>query len=389
MNESFLVESVQVLDRAIVGHYPQIFGREHAGHDEVVLFVARVIGIRFAHFIAGELCALDAVVAVGDVQGGELRKGFDPRLRVLYSPDPLSDAEWTIEGINRLAADGILDKVGNTVRVPERQKDQPCLRSDSEHVAGAVGYLVGAGFLVLLDQIAVVLVDRAARDDAGLGVVAVLKLIDVDSGFAILEEHTAIEHRLQILPGTVEDSFAVGYSVRRELALGPRDAEKAEVVAPYHLANFLVVDDIVGDAGDVFGRITRGPYCSERSNYRHKILLISRTVAIDQFVDLALAVFNVFKHLIGVTLLIDLPFTVFADKRHFLPRTVRVLYLKRRLVAVDLFIALFDGSLVFADECFPLNYVVDGQALCLCFLLVHLNGCVRKEDLHCRVIFCL
>jgi len=66
-------------------------------------------------------------------------------------------------------------------------------------LAGGVAFLVGPGLLVLLDQAVVVLVDRAASNDARLNLFAHLELINIKTGFGLGLENSVVSKAFEIL----------------------------------------------------------------------------------------------------------------------------------------------------------------------------------------------
>ena len=119
----------------------------------------------------------------------------------------------------------------------------------------AVVFLVAPGPLVLLDDAAVVLVERKAGGHTGLLVRAIAQAIHVDARFVLDDERGPLQ-RFEIPDRPRVDLVAVRIGVRRQLELGPRHTQKAQRVAAGLHARFFGRDDIVGNgrnAAGIFG----------------------------------------------------------------------------------------------------------------------------------------
>jgi hypothetical protein len=90
-------------------------------------------------------------------------------------------------------------------------------------------------------------------------------------------------------------------------------------------------------------------------------------------VKLLAVLLDILHHLVRITFFIDLPLTVLSNERQRFPDTIRIFKFDGRLVAVDLFIAIFNRSLPIAEKRFTLYDIVQIYALGLGLLLVHLD----------------
>src|SRR5215467_16097667 len=79
------------------------------------------------------------------------------------------------------ASHGVVDRRGRAVR----EEDRAGLSADRDHVPRAIVFLVPPRALVLLDDIAIVLVECPARRDAGLLVISHSESIQIDARLVV------------------------------------------------------------------------------------------------------------------------------------------------------------------------------------------------------------
>ena len=158
----------EILDHPVVGKDLHLVVRERNRQHPVVFAGASTL--ERATRAGG---ARRTVVSVGDIQVRDLRKrGNDVVVGVLLDrPQHVSHAIAGREIKQRRAAGHPFDHAINGGSGQVGQEHGTRLRADSQHVPGAVVFLVGSGFLVFLDQAPVVLVDGKARGNARLCVI--------------------------------------------------------------------------------------------------------------------------------------------------------------------------------------------------------------------------
>ena len=116
-------------------------------------------------------------------------------------------------------------------------------------MADPVVLLVRPRLLVLLDDVAVVLVDRGARDEPGLAVVAHPLRVHVQARLGILDEDAAADELGEVVPPLRVDRVGVLVRPLRQVDLGPGDAQEAVGVPAREGARLLRGDDVVRRRG--------------------------------------------------------------------------------------------------------------------------------------------
>ena len=126
------------------------------------------------------------------------------------------------------------------------QEHRTGLRANREHVPRAIVFLVGPRLLVLLDQVAIVLVDRKARGHARLHVLAHVQAVDVEARRVFDDERRAALRRREVPRGLLVDLVGVRIGAGGQIDLRPRDVQEAQRVAGGERARFFGVHDVVG-----------------------------------------------------------------------------------------------------------------------------------------------
>src|SRR5262245_58835407 len=97
-------------------------------------------------------------------------------------------------------------------------------------MTGSIVLLVAARALVLLDDVPVVLVERVARGETELLMVAHLEAVEIEGGVAFENERRFLQPQ-EIVCGLLVDSGRVRVCPLGKLDFGARDTEKAQRVA--------------------------------------------------------------------------------------------------------------------------------------------------------------
>jgi hypothetical protein len=126
------------------------------------------------------------------------------------------------------------------------------LRAHRDHVARAVVFLVAPRALVLLDDVAIVFVDREARRQAQLRVVSHAQAIEVDARL-VVDEERGLAQRGEVVGGALVHGVRVRIGAGRQFDFRARHAQETERVALRQLPRFLCADDVVGNGSDSVG----------------------------------------------------------------------------------------------------------------------------------------
>ena len=102
-----------------------------------------------------------------------------------------------------------------------RQKDGPGLRAQLDHVPRAVVFLVLAGALVLLDDVAVVFGKRVARRHARLAVAVRVQMIEIQRGLGFLYQRCIVLQGAISFGGGAIDDVAMRIRAGGKINLGP------------------------------------------------------------------------------------------------------------------------------------------------------------------------
>ena len=105
---------------------------------------------------------------------------------------------------------------------------------------------------MLLDDVAVVLVDGKAGGQSGLDMAPHLQAVEVDAWFRV-EGQRALAKRREILGGLTVDGVAVRIAAVREFDFRARHVQKAQRVAVGQRARLVCADNVVGNGRDASG----------------------------------------------------------------------------------------------------------------------------------------
>ena len=260
--ELFAVLAVEVFDGAVVGEDLQFAGGEEDAEEPVVVFLAGVVGIGFAAFFADVEGGGGAVVAVGDVGGGDLLSedgGDGEGGGVGEAPDLVADAIGGSDVVDGgLGGEVVVDEGLDAGAAVVGEEDGAGVGAESIDESGAVLLFVSAGFFVLFDDVVFVVLDVADGDEAGLAMVADGLAIEVHAGGGLAEEDAVGLELVEGGAGLGVDSGGVGVDVGVEIDFGAVDVEEAEGVAGGEFGGFVAVDDVIGDGGDGGGVLGGG-----------------------------------------------------------------------------------------------------------------------------------
>ena len=136
-------------------------------------------------------------------------------------------------------------------------------------MADPVLLLVGPGVLVLFDDIVVVVVDRGAGDDAGLGPAAHGLGIDIVAGGLVLDEAALADPAVQEVARLPVDAVVIDVDAFGQGGLGPVDREEGPRMVLYIGAGLLPGVDVIGKGGDLRCQAGRGSAGAEGAYICH------------------------------------------------------------------------------------------------------------------------
>src|SRR5690606_38096327 len=101
-------------------------------------------------------------------------------------------------------------------------------------------------------------------------------------------------------------------------------------------------------------------FLTQRNLVRNSNKTLRLNVRIAQLIEYFVLIVNVFDDVLSTCRNVELPDPVLANEMDSLPGAERILNVDRRFVALDLFVAVFDGRLIVGDEGTAFYDVVNG-----------------------------
>ena len=273
-------QAAEILHGPVVGEDLHLVVRKrHRQHRRPVGTVAerRAGKPAIAHLGPRARGARRAMVAVGDVERGDAADRRDERVArcAADAPQGVPHLVGRREIDDRLAlrhlGDDPIDVGGRAIR----QEHRPRLRAEREHVLRAIVFLVAARALVLLDDVAVVLVDGEARGETGLDVAPHLQPVEIDARLVLHDQRVFPERRKIVRRATVH-GVCVWIGAGRQLELGARHAQEAQRVAVGERAGLVGADNVVGNGCDAGGIGCVRTQRTKRMKRRHGAQIISQ-----------------------------------------------------------------------------------------------------------------
>jgi hypothetical protein len=162
------------------------------------------------------------MMTVGDVQRGNSPGCLDEGVAIaaVHAPQRMTHRIGCLEVDQRLGLDGLRD---DPIDLGARAVDQEYragLRADGQHVPGPIVFLVGTRPFVLLDDAALVLIERVAGGDAGLFVPAHTEPVQIQTR-RIFDHERRLLQRREVLRGARVHGIGVGIRAGRQFELRP------------------------------------------------------------------------------------------------------------------------------------------------------------------------
>lgn len=268
--ECFLGVAVEVFDGAVVGEDLELARGKEDGEEPVVVFVASVGGISGAAFATDADGAGGAVMSVGDVGDGYLAEGFDEVLGAGHTPHGVLNAIGRGEVVERRGLAHFLDEAVDGGRIAVGQEDWAGVGAQGADEPGAVIFFVPPGFLMLLDDVALVIFDVADGGHADLDVGAHALLVKVNAGLALADQGAFLLEFEEVLAGLRVNGVGIWVSRRRQIDLGTIDVQEAVGMSSGEGGGFLAIHDVVGNAGDLGGERGFGAKSLESFDAEHR-----------------------------------------------------------------------------------------------------------------------
>lgn len=136
-----------------------------------------------------------------------------------------------------------------------------------------VRFLIGAGQLVLLDDVVDVVVDGYAADKAGLAPAVHYLAVDVEAGVLILLAYAVAHELVEILSRLEVDLLGVEVGARGQVDLRLVDVQKRMRLALDHFGSFGAAHNVIGQGCDLRGVLGHGAYRFERLKIAIVIIL--------------------------------------------------------------------------------------------------------------------
>ena len=255
--EGRFIQAVEIFDSTVVGQDVQLVAGEKDAEEPIVVFRTVVLRIGLAAFLAHAEGAGRAVVTIGHVGAGDLgvKKGGQLRagLRVQF-PGLVHHAVgrgevvgWFCGGempLNDLV-DGGLSTIG--------QENGAGVGAECVHQTGAVVLFVGAGLLMLFDEIVLVVLDVTDGHEARLLVLADDLAVQVHGRLRLADQGSGGLELVQVLQGARIHRVRVRIDLWIQLEFRAIHAKERMGLAFRKGGGFLTIHHVVRDGGDFGG----------------------------------------------------------------------------------------------------------------------------------------
>ena len=210
-------------------------------------------------------------MAIGDIEtlsGGKLLLDGLHLSRVIDDPYGLLHAVRG-EIIYRLALGDLIDDLVDLGAGAISQEDGAGIGIAAVDMLAAVLFFIGAGQLVLADDIVEIIIDRSAADNTGLGAAVHDLAVNIKAGLFLTNEDAVGDHLMQAVGRSLVDDISIDIGILRQVDLRLIDMEEGIGVAGSHLAGLGRAHNIIGERGDFLRQLRSGAHSPEGSNFSH------------------------------------------------------------------------------------------------------------------------
>lgn len=265
-------EAVEVAHHAVVVDNLEMRGGERHGQEVVVLLVAGMVGIQACFLVAHKGCGSRTVMAVGDVEIGNLGEslcdGSDGGV-VVHNPEGVAETVRSDEVIFGLSGCHLCYYLLELAVVGEGEEHRLYVGVLYAYVAHAVFLLVAARELMLFDAPLHVVVDVGSHDDAvlraavhSLGIYIIVLLV-------VLYQPAVLLKRLEVVDRFVVDFRSVLVLSGCEVYFGLDYMVERLGVSLGFGARFFAVEHIVGAGCHLSDVLPRRAYALEWFDFCH------------------------------------------------------------------------------------------------------------------------
>ena len=233
--------TVQIVDDAVVVHDIQLIVREQDGKKEIEFLLAGISGIllsaQFSHTHSGGT----AVMAVRNIYAVDVCECLSYRgavIRIGNDPDTVADISFRDKITDRSAGCRLFHDGINRVVSVEAEEDRTGLSTAGVHMTDPVLLLFCARVLMFLDNALIIIIDRSACDDPGLGPVAHGLCINIVTGSLVLDKTAFTDPGMQQFSCARIDAPVIYVHILRECRLCTVDRKKGTGVSGYIFSRF-------------------------------------------------------------------------------------------------------------------------------------------------------
>ena len=232
----------------IVGENGQVAGRERNREERVVRFRACMAIVVCPAFGACPAGTCGPVMAVCDVQAGDVGKRITQRCGLLRGDSP----DGVVNGIGcgkrdkgRGFHNGCNDVI-HRLAVAVGEENGAGLGAHRQDMRSAVVLFPASRFFMFFNGIVVVVIHRRAGGHTGLASSVHFQLIHVERRCVVLKERDCLLECVVVFAGFPVHRLAVGVGVCRQVHFGACDSQKADGIVPSQGSGFLPGEYIVG-----------------------------------------------------------------------------------------------------------------------------------------------
>ena len=242
-------KAVEVLHHAVVVHNLELPGREAHCQEEVVLLIARMIGVLESTLLPYSSCSGGTMMSVGHIEirngSKSLGDGLDG-VGIVDYPELMDESLGRSESFDAGTSGSLADYAIEHFVVGKCKEHGFHVGRETTHMLHAVLLLIGTGKLMLFDDTIEVIIDIGSNDKAILGTALHGLAVEIIIRCRILDEPTVLLEFLELFDSDVIDLgvVLVGYWV--EIYLGFDDVIERLLIALALIVSLLRRQNIVG-----------------------------------------------------------------------------------------------------------------------------------------------